>query len=135
MRWRGLFLMLCVAGEGLAAEIFLVAEYSPKPIYPNALHRAGVTGDVRVSLTVHADGSVSIHQDARMYVGLFDGSEKGELRLADGRLVRLMSDCELDPDAFGAHILAVYPSHRRATHKVQVFIQFLEAFLRERGYA
>jgi DNA-binding transcriptional LysR family regulator len=47
--------------------------------------------------------------------------------LADGRLVRLMSDCELDPDAFGAHILAVYPSHRRATHKVQVFIQFLEA--------
>ena len=55
--------------------------------------------------------------------------------LADGRLVRLMSDCELDPDAFGAHILAVYPSHRRATHKVQGFIQFLEAFLRERGYA
>lgn len=59
MRWLGLILMLCVASEGLAAEIFLVAEYSPKPIYPNALHRAGVTGDVRVSLTVHADGSVS----------------------------------------------------------------------------
>ncbi|MBX9754162.1 MAG: LysR family transcriptional regulator [Pseudomonadaceae bacterium] len=55
--------------------------------------------------------------------------------LADGRLVRLMADYELDPDAFGPHILAVYPSHRRATHKVQVFIQFLEAFLRERGYA
>ena len=33
-----------------------------------------------------ADGSVSIHQDARMYAGLFDGSEKAELRLADGRL-------------------------------------------------
>ena len=55
--------------------------------------------------------------------------------IADGRLVRLMADYELDPDAFGPHILAVYPSHRRATHKVQVFIQFLEAFLRERGYA
>jgi DNA-binding transcriptional LysR family regulator len=54
---------------------------------------------------------------------------------ADGRLVRLMADHDLDPDAFGPHILAVYPSHRRATHKVQVFIQFLEAFLRERGYA
>lgn len=55
--------------------------------------------------------------------------------LADGRLVRLMAEYELDPDAFGPHILAVYPSHRRATHKVQAFIQFLEAFLRERGYA
>ena len=33
-----------------------------------------------------ADGSVSIHQDARMYAGLFDGSEKAELRLAEGRL-------------------------------------------------
>lgn len=55
--------------------------------------------------------------------------------LADGRLVRLMADYEVDPDAFGPHILAVYPSHRRATHKVQAFIQFLEAFLRERGCA
>lgn len=55
--------------------------------------------------------------------------------LADGRLVRLMADYDLDPDAFGPHILAVYPSHRRATHKVQVFLQFLEGFLRERGFA
>ncbi len=33
-----------------------------------------------------ADGSVAIHQDARVYAGLFDGDEKAELRLADGRL-------------------------------------------------
>ncbi len=32
------------------------------------------------------DGSVSIHQDARLYAGLFDGDEKAELRLAEGRL-------------------------------------------------
>ncbi|MFC4278206.1 pirin family protein [Achromobacter aloeverae] len=32
-----------------------------------------------------ADGSVRIHQDARLYVGLFDGAERGELALADGR--------------------------------------------------
>lgn len=35
--------------------------------------------------------------------------------LADGRLVQLMSDYVIDPDAFGPQILAVYPSHRRAT--------------------
>ncbi|HSX63393.1 MAG TPA: pirin family protein [Pseudoxanthomonas sp.] len=33
-----------------------------------------------------SDGSVSIHQDARMYAGLFDGSEMAELNLAEGRL-------------------------------------------------
>lgn len=32
------------------------------------------------------DGSVGIHQDARVYAGLFDGDEKAELRLAEGRL-------------------------------------------------
>lgn len=55
--------------------------------------------------------------------------------LADGRLVQLMSDYRIDPDAFGSQILAVYPSHRRATGKVVAFIDFLEAFLRERGIA
>jgi quercetin 2,3-dioxygenase len=33
-----------------------------------------------------SDGSVSIHQDARMYAGLFDADEKAELDLAEGRL-------------------------------------------------
>ncbi|MGY1424804.1 pirin family protein [Lysobacter sp. A289] len=33
-----------------------------------------------------ADGSVTIHQDARMYVGLFDGAETDTLRLSPGRL-------------------------------------------------
>ncbi|MET0653952.1 MAG: pirin family protein [Pseudoxanthomonas sp.] len=33
-----------------------------------------------------ADGSVDIHQDARMYAGLFDGDERAELALAPGRL-------------------------------------------------
>ncbi|MGH8062050.1 MAG: pirin family protein [Pseudoxanthomonas sp.] len=32
------------------------------------------------------DGSVSMHQDARMYAGLFDGAEKAELTIAPGRL-------------------------------------------------
>jgi len=31
------------------------------------------------------DGSVTIHQDARLYAGLFDGAERGELRIAAGR--------------------------------------------------
>ena len=33
-----------------------------------------------------AEGSVSIHQDARMYAGLFDGDETATLALAPGRL-------------------------------------------------
>ena len=33
-----------------------------------------------------ADGSLRIHQDARMYAGLFDGAEAGRLALAPGRL-------------------------------------------------
>lgn len=49
--------------------------------------------------------------------------------LADGRLVRLMADYQIEPDAFGEDILAVYPSHRRATGKVQAFIDYLQRFL------
>ena len=33
-----------------------------------------------------AEGSVSIHQDARMYAGLFDGGETAQLELTHGRL-------------------------------------------------
>ena len=33
-----------------------------------------------------ADGSVGIHQDARMYAGLFDGDERAQLAIAPGRL-------------------------------------------------
>jgi redox-sensitive bicupin YhaK (pirin superfamily) len=33
-----------------------------------------------------ADGSVRIHQDARMYAGLFDGAEQASLAIALGRL-------------------------------------------------
>ncbi len=53
--------------------------------------------------------------------------------IADGRLVRVMADYEIDPDTFGPHILAVYPSHRRATAKVVAFIDYIAAFLAERG--
>jgi hypothetical protein len=34
-----------------------------------------------------ADGSVLIHQDARVYAGLFDGSEQAELDVKSGRRV------------------------------------------------
>ena len=33
-----------------------------------------------------ADGSLPIHQDARMHAGLFDGAEHAELAIAEGRL-------------------------------------------------
>ena len=53
--------------------------------------------------------------------------------LASGQLLQLMDDYDFDPDAFGPLILAVYPSHRRATRKVQAFIEHLGAFLDARG--
>ena len=34
-----------------------------------------------------ADGSVRIHQDAKVYAGLFDGAERAELSIANGRQV------------------------------------------------
>jgi redox-sensitive bicupin YhaK (pirin superfamily) len=34
-----------------------------------------------------AQGSVRIHQDARVYAGLFDGPEQGQLQVARGRLI------------------------------------------------
>ena len=49
--------------------------------------------------------------------------------LADGRLVQVMADYDIDPDSFGPHILAVYPSHRRATAKVLAFIDYITAYL------
>jgi len=33
-----------------------------------------------------ADGAVTIHADAKLYAGLFDGAEQAELGLADGRI-------------------------------------------------
>jgi DNA-binding transcriptional LysR family regulator len=53
--------------------------------------------------------------------------------LESGQLLQLIADHDFDPDAFGPLILAVYPSHRRATRKVQAFIDYLAAFLEARG--
>ena len=50
--------LLLVSGSALASEVFLIPENNPKPIYPLELHRAGVTGEVKVSFVASADGSV-----------------------------------------------------------------------------
>jgi TonB family protein len=52
-------LLFVVSVESRAGEMFLIPENNPKPIYPSALQRAGITGDVRVRFMVQADGSVS----------------------------------------------------------------------------
>ncbi|MCY1557658.1 hypothetical protein D9M68_945270 [compost metagenome] len=45
-----------------------------------------------------------------------------------------MAEYDFDPDAFGPQILAVYPSHRRATRKVQALIDYLAAFCARCGF-
>ncbi|WP_442108409.1 LysR family transcriptional regulator [Pseudomonas sp. NUPR-001] len=52
-----------------------------------------------------------------------------ERYLRDGRLVRLMEDYIIEPEAFGDDILAVYPSHHRASRKVLAFIDYLSSYL------
>jgi protein TonB len=70
MRWLGLLLIWCISSDVLAGELFLIPEDTPKPVYPRALHRAGISGEVRVGFMVRADGSVdrvrilqSVHPD------------------------------------------------------------------------
>lgn len=59
MNWIGMLLLLVSATTSQAGEVFLIPESNPGPEYPRVLQRAGITGDVRVSFTVHADGSVN----------------------------------------------------------------------------
>ena len=54
--------------------------------------------------------------------------------LVRGDLVQVMADYDFDPDSFGPLILAVYPSHRRSTQKVQAFIEFLGDHLKQLGF-
>lgn len=59
MNWIGMLLLLVLATASQAGQLFLIPESHPDPIYPQALQRAGITGDVRVEFTVQADGSVN----------------------------------------------------------------------------
>lgn len=52
-----------------------------------AFPEAGKRGRLRlVASPDGADGSMGIHQDARLYAGLFDGTESADLAIAPGRL-------------------------------------------------
>lgn len=59
MRWFTCVLLLVLSVGVRAEEVLLIPENNPKPIYPRALFRAGITGEVRVMFTANADGSVS----------------------------------------------------------------------------
>ncbi|KAB0497704.1 energy transducer TonB [Pseudomonas vancouverensis] len=59
MRWLLSVLLLVVSGDIRAEEFFLIPENNPKPVYPVALQRTGIVGDVKVRFVVKADGSVS----------------------------------------------------------------------------
>ena len=52
-------LLLVLSIDVGAGEVFLIPENNPKPVYPVALYREGITGTLRVSFIAHADGSVS----------------------------------------------------------------------------
>lgn len=58
MRWAIAVLLLAIS-TAQAGDVFLIPEHNPNPIYPRALSRAGITGDVKVRFAANADGSVS----------------------------------------------------------------------------
>lgn len=59
MRWFVLAFLYGISGSVCAGPVFLIPADNPKPSYPRALYRAGIMGEVRVSMIVHADGTVS----------------------------------------------------------------------------
>lgn len=59
MRWLVVAVLCVICSSVGAGEVFLIPMDNPKPKYPRALYRAGITGEVRVTMNVHADGSVS----------------------------------------------------------------------------
>ena len=77
------------AGATHFLQIWIIpAEQGVVPSYAQK-HFSAAEKQGKLRLVVSPDGaedSVSIHQDARMYAGLFDGDERAELTLAPGRL-------------------------------------------------
>ena len=60
MRWVVcMVLLILLSVESRAGDVFLIPENNPKPVYPPALQRAGIIGEVRVGFTVHANGTIS----------------------------------------------------------------------------
>lgn len=59
MRWFVMVVLCLICSGARAGAVFLIPADNPKPRYPKALYRAGIMGEVRVSMTVHADGSVT----------------------------------------------------------------------------
>ncbi|MGY1890296.1 energy transducer TonB [Pseudomonas jessenii] len=57
MRWI-VALFLLVVGGVAPGEVLLIPEDNPRPVYPQALSRAGITGEVKARFIARADGSV-----------------------------------------------------------------------------
>ena len=64
------------------------------------------------------DGSLTIHQDARVYAGLFDGHESGALKLAKGRRAYVhvaRGEIEVEGERLGAGDAAMVTDADRVT--------------------
>jgi TonB family protein len=59
MRWLLALFLMVACSVAQADEVFLIPVKNPKAIYPKALLRAGMIGDVRASFLIKADGSVN----------------------------------------------------------------------------
>jgi redox-sensitive bicupin YhaK (pirin superfamily) len=76
--------------QGVTHFLQIWIEPAERGIPPSYEQKHFTPGDKRGRLRLiaspdGADGSVTIHQDARVYAGLFDGAERAEHALAKGR--------------------------------------------------
>jgi quercetin 2,3-dioxygenase len=76
--------------QGVTHFLQIWIEPAERGIAPSYEQKHFAPGDKRGRLRLvaspdGADGSVTIHQDARLYAGLFDGAERAEHALAKGR--------------------------------------------------
>ena len=94
------------------------------------LHRGAMRINVRASGRLISDNGAYLQGAAVQGAGLLRVSEIAVLdELAQGRLVRVLPEFELGPDAA---IWAVYPNAKHAMPRLRAFLDYLASFCRER---
>jgi DNA-binding transcriptional LysR family regulator len=109
------------------------------PSYSNrwSFTRAGEVEDVDVRGCIRSDNGLVLLASAEAGVGIVIAHEwMVRNALADGRLVKLLSEYTVNPRPGDADLYAVFPSSRGLSRKIRAFVDFLvEAFGEEGGKA
>jgi DNA-binding transcriptional LysR family regulator len=107
------------------------------PSYSNrwSFTRAGEVEDVEVRGNIRSDNGLVLLASAEAGVGIIIAHEwMVRAALAEGRLVKLLSDYIVNPRPGDADLYAVFPSSRGLSRKIRAFVDFLvDAFAHAGG--